>query len=408
MNVKKILLIIIDGLGDRPIVALNNQTPLENARTPNLSLLLERGQCGLMDPIGVGIRSASDVSLLTLLGYDYEKEYTGRGPLEALGVGLSPKEGDLCFRVNFATVDSQMKIIDRRGGRVGDFSVFEKEINNIHLENAKIIFKAGVGHRAALVLRGDGLSSKISENDSHAVGKKALDVKPLDATPEAKNTAGIVNEFVKKAWFLLKKHEENKKRIKQKLLPANYLLLRGVGFPPTIPSFEQKYNLKAVCVAAEGLYRGMARAVGMQTLSVSGATGRSDTDLVAKILTAKKNLAAHDFVLLHIKAADNLSHDGDFIGKRNFFERLDVALKELIGTGAALIVITGDHSSPCELKNHSGDPVPIVFLSEGIRKDSVKKFSERECARGGVGRIKGKDLMNEILNLSGRARLYGS
>lgn len=404
----KIVLVVLDGLGDRPIVALNGLTPLESARTPHLSLLAEKAECGLLDAIGVGVRPTSDVAILNMLGYLPEKYYSGRGPLEALGTGLSLKEGDVCFRVNFATVDSQLKVVDRRAGRISDCSVFEKELNGIEVEGVKFVLKAGLGHRAALVMRGIELSPSVSEIDSHAAGKKVPEAKPLSQEPAAKRAASFLNEYLKKARVVLKKHKHNKERQKQKLPPANYLLVRGAGTPPKLPSFEEKYGLKSACVAAEGLYKGVARAAGMHVIPLNGATGKSDSDLLAKVVAVKKNIPNYDFLLLHVKATDNFGHDGDFVGKRNFIERVDGALKELVGLHHAVVVVTGDHSTPCEMRDHSGDPVPIMFSGDGLRKDNVKKFGERECAKGIVGRISGKDVMPEALNLAGRAPLFGS
>ena len=408
MNRKRILFIVLDGLGDRPISALNGLTPLESARTPNLNMLAENAQCGLLDPLGVGVRPGSDVAVMNLLGYQPSKYYCGRGSLEAMGLHMNLKQGDVCLRVDFATVDSQMKVTDRRAGRIGDVSVFEKELNKIKVGGASAEFKAGVGHRGALVFRGSGLSTKISDTDPQVVGKKPNEVKPTDNTVEAKNTSNIVAEYLKKANAMLKKHPENKKRVKQKLLAANCILVRGAGIPPIWPDFKEKTGLSAACVAAGALEKGIARAAGMDVISVSGATGKSDTDLVAKAVAAKKALTTHEFVFLHIKATDNFGHDGDYAGKRNFIERIDSAFREFVSMHNVLVVVTGDHSTPCEMGAHSGDPLPIMFSGDNSRKDAVKKFGERECTKGIEGRISGVNLLDEMLNLAGWAAIRGS
>ncbi len=399
---------MIDGLGDRPIASLNGFTPLESARTPNLNILAEKAQCGLVDTLGVGLRPGSDVAIMNLLGYSPSKYYGGRGPLEALGLNMHLKEGDVCFRVDFATVDSQMKIIDRRAGRISDASVFEKELTKIKVAGVTVEFKVGVGHRGALVLRAKGLSAKVSDTDPGVEGKKPNDAKPLDDSPQAKATAAALSDFIKKALAILKKHPENKKRIKEKLLPANCILVRGAGNPPAWPDFKERTGLAGACVAAGALEKGICRAMGMDVVTVPGATGKSDTDLIAKAVYAKKALATHEFVFLHIKATDNYGHDGDYSGKRNFIERIDMAFKEFISMHNAVVLVTGDHSTPCELKAHSGDPLPFMIAGDGLRKDAVKKFGERECAKGIEGRINGSSLLDEVLNLSGWARLRGS
>lgn len=404
---KKILFIVLDGLGDRPCDELGGLTPLEAARTPVMNLLAEKGASGLVDVAGIGIRPGSDVGHLSLLGYDPAKYYPGRGPLEALGAGITLNPGDVAFRVNFATVDAKGKILDRRAGRIDSCKVFEPALEKIKLPR-KYVFKTTIEHRGVLVLRGPGLSDKVSPNDNKHSGIKPTDFKPLDSTKEAATTAALLNDFVKQAAKLLDKNPENTKRKKKKLLPANYLLIRGAGEYKPLPSFKDRYNLTAAVVAGGNLYKGIARAVGMDVLEVRGATGMRDTNLLAKVLSAKNALLTHDFVFLHIKGTDEYGEDGDALGKKGFIERIDSALAELANLDKTLVVITGDHSTPCSLKAHSGDNVPILINGPGVRVDHIQKFGERDAGRGSLGRLTGLDVMPELLNLAGRAPMAGS
>ena len=404
---QKILLIILDGLGDRPIDSFTGQTPLEAARTPVLNLLAEKGTLGLIDVEGVGVRPGSDTSYLSLLGYDPREYYFGRGPFEALGAGINMNPGDVAFRVNFATLDKKGKVADRRAGRIEKCNELAKALEKIKSE-VKFSIKATREHRGALVFKGKGISPNITTNDSKNTGVKPLEIKPTDETPEAKNTASIANDFLSQANKLLDKHPENKKRQKNRLQPANYLLLRGAGSYHPLPSIKERYGLTSATIAGDSLYKGIAIATGMDVVEVRGATGAGDTNLLAKTLTAKNTLLTHDFVVLHIKGTDDFGHDGDAMGKKAFIERVDAALTELANIDNTIIALTGDHSTPCALKNHSGDAVPLLINGRGVRVDSIQKFGERDAAKGGMGRIRGLDLMPELLNLAGRAKMYGT
>ena len=206
----------------------------------------------------------------------------------------------------------------------------------------------------------------------------------------------------------MEKSPFNRQRVKLGLPPANTLLARGASTLPSMPSFKDKWGVSSACVAGTPLEKGIAQAAGMQVLKVRGATGRSDTDLMGKFQAAKNALAqGFGFVFVHVKAADSFSHDGDALGKKEFIQRVDAALSLWLDLGQTLVVTTADHSSPCELRSHSGTPVPLLFSGPGVRRDSVRQFGERECAKGGMGRLNGRDLMPEIVNICGKAALAG-
>jgi len=404
----KILLIVMDGLGDRPLRQLEDQTPLEAAEKPNLNKLARKGITGLMNTCGVGVMPGSDVATFAVLGFEPEKVYFGRGPLEALGVNFPLQKNDIAFRVNFGAVDEKGIIIDRRAGRIASVAELCKELDGAVIDKVKFCLKHTVGHRAVLVMQGKGLSPKISASDPKAIGVKPLPAKPLDASKEAKFTAQALNKFLEKVMAVLDKNKLNSKRASEGLLKANCILARGAGRVHAIESFERKFCLKACCIAGGALYKGVARSLGMKVLENKAFTGKSDTDLNLKFETAVNALKDFDFVFLHLKATDSFAEDGDFQGKKDFIERVDRAARSLPELRDTVIAITADHSTPCSLKKHSADPVPLLVFGPDIRTDPVTNFSERSCAHGAIGRIRGTELVPELINLAGKSKIYGA
>ena len=399
----KILFIILDGLGDRPVKELGDLTPLEAAKTPNMDFLVKEGICGMMAPLGLGFTPESGPAHFEIFGYHpYENFYPRRGPLEALGAGFKLEQSDVAFRVNFATV-KQNEVVDRRSGRIKSVKIFEKVLS-FNIGDVEFLLKAGTEHRAALILRGKKISPEVSDSDPREEGRKPKKVKALSRNAEF--TAKILNQYLEKVQEILKNHPENKKRKNKGLLEANYLLLRGGGRYRKTMSFKKKYSLKSCCIAGTGLYKGFGKFLGMDLINVKGATGGKDTNVKAKFTAAERSLKKYDFVWVHIKATDLFGHDGDARGKKEFLEKIDNALKVLMKE-KCLLVITGDHSTPCSLKEHSGDPVPILFSGRVVRKDTNAQFGERVCAKGGLGRIQGWQIMPEILNLIGKQKIIG-
>jgi len=408
----KSLIMIIDGMADRPIPELGGKTPLEVAETPNMDKLAKNGINGIMDPIRPGIRVGSDTAHLSILGYDPYKVYTGRGPFEAAGVGVEVKPGDIAFRCNFATQDENGIIIDRRAGRIREKTdKIAETINSMKIEDfedVKIIFKESTGHRAVLVLRGENLSDKVSDSDPKREGKPPKKVKPLEDSPAAKKTAKLLNRLVEKSYQLLKDHPVNLERLKRSENPANIILPRGAGAVPHVTKFEEKYGLKAACIAETGLIKGIGNITGMDVIEVEGATGGIDTNLENMknaILDAVKG--QYDFILVNIDGADEAGHDGDLKGKIEFIEKVDEILEDLMLEDLYLI-FTADHSTPITIKDHTGDPVPIVINGPGIRVDKIVSFNEREAANGGLCRIKGSDIMNILLDLMNKTEKFGA
>ena len=400
-------------MADRPLRELDDKTPLEAADKPALDEIARLGECGMMDPISPGRPPGSDVANLALLGYDPFVCYRGRGALEALGAGLDVQDGDVAFRGNFATIDRNGVIVDRRAGRV-DGRVFEEYLTNIVLPSypeVEAIARPTVEHRLAIVLKGQGLSWKISDSDPHGGEAPPKKVAPLDGSPEAERTAEITNELLPVLKERLAHCPINQRRVEQGLIPANIILVRGAGAPPQIEPLRKLYGVSGACVAVNAVVRGASRSAGLDLLEVPGGTGGVDTDTVAKACVVEENIRGYDFEYLHVKGTDNASHDGDIELKIRMIEKIDAMARHLLdhlNLDETYIAITADHTTSLRQRDHRGDPVPLAIMGPDVRRDAVTSYGERTCAAGGLGRIRGKDLMPILMNLLGKAPLYGS
>ncbi len=399
-------MLIMDGLGDKTYSKLSNKTPLEAARTPNLNKLAHVGETGLMYTLGPGIIPGSDTAHLALFGYDPAIYYQGRGVYEALGAGIKLKPSDVAFRANFATLSKDGKIIDRRAGR-NDCCLDElaESLDGMKIGDTKIIFKHTVEHRGVLILRGKGLSKDVSDSDPHKVGVKPNQPNPTSKSKSAQKTAKVLSKFLRETEKILKDAKENKKRIRKGLLPANTVLIRGAGQYKPVEPMEKRYNVKGVAVAGGALYKGVARAVGMKVLNVPGATGDKNTNLENKIEYAINSNS--EFVFLHVKATDSFSHDGDYIGKRDFISKVDKIIVSRAMKEFDVIFVSGDHSTFSSLGEHTSDPVPILLSGDQkLFRADLGKFSERYAALG-QHKICGLDVMPMLLSKAGVVGKYG-
>lgn len=405
------ILVIIDGAGDLPHKLLEDKTPLDVADMPNLDFLAARGELGYMYPVKPGFVPESDEAIVSIFGNDLIS--SSRGQLEAKGAGVAVTRGDLVFRVNFATIDSIKKgnIIDRRAGRtltVSEAEILSKAINKIKLP-CKFEIVPTIQHRAVLVFRG-GFSDNISGNDSTYSFGKAEEVtkvercKPFDDDENSQYTANIVNEFLAKVYEVLSKHPVNEDRKKKGLLPANYLLIRGAG----IEKPKLKQYKKWVSANYMPLEIGFAKLSGMENYSFDyPRLNNFDSyenlwDGLRKackhfIKIIKKNKNA-DYIYLHIKETDLSGHDNKPFEKKAMFEYIDRTLFKFLRKFAppnnVKVVVTADHSTPCKLKAHSADPVPVLLYNDSIPK--AKKFCEKDARIGTIGRIIGKDLFSKV------------
>jgi len=402
-------------MADRPIKELNWKTPLEAARKPSLNQIAKMGICGIMDPIAPGIPSGSDTATLALLGYDALKVYSGRGALEAIGSGINVLPSDVAFRCNFATVNEDLVVLDRRAGRIAneDAAKLAESLQKIRLEKPSVefVFKNTVQHRAALVIRGEKLSTAVSDSDPEKVGVKVLEIRPLDENSETKLTVKILNKLMDKFRKLLERHPVNKERSKRELLPANIILCRGAGTAPRIKPLSEVYGVNAACIAATSLIRGVCKVAGMKLIDVKGATGTPQTDFMAKAKAAIQTLKTNDFVVLHVKATDVASHDGDVKQKIELIEKIDRMFGYMLNNidlNSTYLAVTADHTTSSITQNHEGDPVPLAITGPYVRRDDVEEFGERACAKGGLNRIRGMDLMPILMNLIGKTKKFGA
>ena len=365
----KIVLLVADGIGDLP--SENNKTVLERAFIPNLDKLASKSVCGLTDPISRGITPGSGPAHLSLFGYDPIKYQIGRGVLEALGIGMELTSRDLACRGNFATLDKEGIITDRRAGRIATelneklCKLMQDKINQIG--EVKTIIKPGKEHRFVVVFRGDGLEDALSDADPQKVGEKIKFAEPLDS--KAKKSVETVNEFIKQATEVLKEHH-----------PANTVLLRGFAKYPGLPTMKELFKLTPAAIATYPMYKGLAKLVGMDILE----TGESLSD---EFKTLQDNFSKYDFFYLHIKKTDSYGEDGNFEQKVKVIEEVDKYIPKVLALKPDVLVVTGDHSTPALMKGHSWHPNPLMLFSKYMRVDEAEQFNEKECVKGGLGRF---------------------
>jgi len=404
---KKAVLVVVDGIGDR--VVRDGKTVLGLADKPVLDELAREGTTGLMSTLGRGVIPGSDTAHLAILGYDPQLYYRGRGPFEALGVGVDLKEGDVAFRSNFATVDSDLLVIDRRAGRLKDEGAeLAKSLQGMSVEGVEVMFFSTTEHRGTLVLRGEGLSPAVSDTDPHSVEPEpVLESRPTEDTREARKTSRIVNEVVKRSRAILSSHPVSKQREREGKLVPNIILTRGAGVYEEVESLKDRYGFSSCCIAGSALYKGVAQYVGMEILKVKGATGTLDTDIEAKARAAIGALARFDLVFLHVKGADNASHDGNLEGKLFMIQKVN-RLVEILREEDIWLVITGDHSTPISVKRHSSDPVPVLIHGGSVRRDRVQHFDEISVSSGCLGHVTGVELNRVVVDLMGFGHMVGS
>ncbi len=431
-----IIVLIGDGMGGRPLEEPDGRTTLEAARTPNLDRLAGMGMCGIMDPAAPGVRAGSDTAHLAILGYDPFVYYRGRGPFECRGIGMDVRVGDVGFRCNFSTMDSDGIVLDRRAGRIDEGTdKLLDGLSGMAIEGVTCYVEPSVAHRCGLVLRGEGLSHRVTDVDPHVEGAHYHESHPMDDTPEAKKTARVLNAFVERAIEHLAedKHGVNKAREAAGLPVANVLTPRGAGVAPDLPPFDigaddeqarwaemgpnrrahikPDIALSGGMVVETGLVWGIGYFAGMDVIEVEGATGGHDTDVEAMGRAILDARAKHNFILGNVKCPDVGGHDQDAEAKIAGIEKVDVLIGMLLDEldfSNTVLVVTADHATPISVGDHSGDPVPIIFAGKGVAADGVSAYGERACALGSVGRIRALDIVNIATNLLDIQEKFGA
>ena len=376
----KIALIVMDGLGDIANAEQNYLTPLEAAVTPNLDALAKNSAQGRMIPVAPGITPGSGPGHLGLFGYDPLEWQVGRGVIEALGLGMELKGGDVAARANFCTLDDKGIVTDRRAGRI-DTAVCEelcallsKKIKKIG--DTEVLIKAGKGHRFVVVFRGKGLEGPLTDADPHREGRPIPKVEAVDPkSAKAKKAAKLVADFYKAALPII----AGKK-------PANGFLMRGIAHQPEIPTFEERYKLRPACLAVYPMYKGLAQLVGMKKIEGAETIAQQFEQYVA-------NYENFDFFFVHYKYTDMHGEDGNFAAKKKAIEDFDAALPILLKKKPDVLVITGDHSTPCAMKSHSWHPQPVLLTSSCSGSDKLQRFTETGANIGSLGIFEAKYLI---------------
>lgn len=388
-NGSKIVMLVADGLGGLPM-SPGGLTEMETAKTPNLDQLATRGVQGASIPVKPGIAPGSGPGHLGLFGYDPLKYLIGRGALEATGIGFELQEGDVAIRCNFCTIDAQGRITDRRAGRISseESAPLAISLRQVKIPGVEIFVEPVKEHRFVVVFRGPGLAGNVADTDPQKTGVAPLDPVALDAA--SAKTAEVAKEFLRQAKTLLAGHPK-----------ANFHTMRGFASKPSLPSYKEVYGLKAAAIAVYPMYKGLARLVGMDII------GSAQT-LSEQIDVLRDNWEKYDFFFIHFKYTDSTGEDGNFDEKVARIEELDSLMPAIDKLGPAVLIVTGDHSTPSYLKSHSWHPVPTLLVSDCCRPDPHKTFNETTCITGGLGQFEAQYLMALALSNAGRMGKFGA
>ncbi len=388
-NDEKIVLLVADGLGGLPLEP-GGKTELETARTPNLDALAKRGVSGGSIPVKPGITPGSGPGHLGLFGYDPLEYRIGRGALEATGIGFELGPNDVAARGNYCTLDAKGNISDRRAGRINsdESAPLAVRLRQVKIPGVEVFVEPVKEHRFVVVFRGAGLGGDVHDTDPQATGVPPL--APRASKPGSERTAEVAAQFVAQGQKILAGEKK-----------ANGLTLRGFSARPQLPTYEEVYGLKAAAIAVYPMYKGLARLVGMEIV------GKAQT-LGEQIDVLKQNWSKYDFFFIHYKYTDSTGEDGNFDAKVRKIEELDAALPRVTKLNPAVLIVTGDHSTPSLLKSHSWHPVPTVLAAHACRTDACQAFSESESLRGGLGQFEAKYLMMLALANAGRLGKFGA
>ena len=413
--------VLLDGVGDLPHPDLDGKTPLEAANTPTLDKIARNGAIGEVISVGKGIAPESDIAVFNMLGYKFKHaDYVGRGVIEAIGVGIDFRDGDLALRGNYSTLNDENVIIDRRAGRhieKEDADGIAKEIvENIKMSSPDIsvVVAPTIGHRVTVRIRkkSQKLSSRITNTDpayiniggmgvAKAVGDflKIEKCLPLEDTEDSKFTANIVNEFSEKSIEIMKNSQINKRRQNENKKQLSCILLRDAGnkYPDVIP-INEKYGMNFSCIVDMPVELGISEVLKMKAFEAGGLT-----DYEEKAKVAAKAMETQNLIYVHLKGPDEFGHDGDAIGKMKNIEEIDQrffkTLVENIDSSKVAIIISADHSTPCINKGHSDDPVPVLVSGDFIKKDGTTRMTEEQAKKGSIGLLQGADVVEKALEL---------
>jgi len=411
---------LLDGVGDLPHPDLAGKTPLEAATTKNMDMLAKNGIMGQVISVGKGIAPESDIAVFNMLGYKFQhSDYAGRGVIEAIGIGIDFKDGDLALRGNFATLDDEGKIIDRRAGRRIEREDAEKISKEIEKEikfsnpNTTVAVAPTVGHRVTVRLRDDKpLSSEISNTDpayarvdGMGIAKAVSDFMkiekciPLEQSEDAANAANLVNEFTKQSLEIMKKSDVNKQRSQKNKKLLNSILLRDAGNKyPNVKPINDLHSMNFSCIVDMPVEIGISNILKMKAFNAGGLT-----DYEEKARVAAQAMETENAIYVHLKGPDEFGHDGDAIGKMKNIEEIDErffgTLLDHVDVSKIAIMISADHSTPSIHKGHSDDPVPLLISGNMITNDDTQRFTETEAKKGAIGLIDGVQVVKIGIDL---------
>jgi 2,3-bisphosphoglycerate-independent phosphoglycerate mutase len=417
--VKRLLYVCLDGLGDDPVPELDDRTPLEAADTPFLDRLARDGRAGTVVTVGEGIAPESDIAVFAILGYDPRAEHPGRGVVEAVGVGMDFEDGDLAYRVNFATAEWP-RIVDRRVGRdltSEEATALADEVNEeLRLPGATFHLEATVEHRGALVIHAEdgALSANVTNTDPAYRKEGHLGVAletfepevarcdPLDGSQAARHAADLTNTFVQDSARILDASEVNDRRRREGKLPGNLILTRDGGdHRPRLEPIRERFGPSWGCFVEMPVERGIALLLGMAP--VDAPRLRAEADYAAWATLAAEALDGYDALYIHIKGPDVPAHDGRAEDKRDVISLIDRAffgeVLPRIDPSRTIVAVTADHSTSCVRKAHTAEPVPLVVAGGGVQPDGTTEFGERACAEGSLGRLRGVEIVPRLTAL---------
>ena len=401
-------------MADLPVERLGGKTLLQYANKPMMDQLAQEGRCGRLITVPEGFPPGSEVANTAILGYDLNKVYEGRGPLEAASIGYEMADDDLAIRCNIITLENG-KIITHNGGNLetDDADVLIKYLNetlakpiNEREGCERVKFITGIQYRHLLVIKGGNKHIECAPPHDHPNEEwRPLLVKP--EIPEAQTTADLLNELILKSQELLAKHPFNIERAKRGERQANSIWPWSGGYRPSMETLQQQYpEIKTgTVISAVDLIRGIGHYAGLKIVEVEGATGLANTNYEGKAQAAIEALEHDDFVFVHVEASDEAGHDGDLELKLKTIEYLDERLikpiynKVMQMDEPVAIAVLPDHLTPVEMRIHVGQPVPFLFWYRGITPDEVQQYDEVSCTSGAYGFLKLQEFMQKFMEL---------
>ena len=399
----KYVVVVGDGMADYPVPELGNKTPLQAAYKPNIDAITAKGRSGLLKTVPDDLKPGSDVAILSVLGFSPKQYYTGRGAFEAAARGIKLKDSDVAFRCNLIT-EKDGVLVDYSAGHITskDSTRLIAAVKEACEKTGEIEFYSGLDYRHFLIMRNSPLSLQIECTPPHdAIGTEIKAILPKAKTPKAEETANMLKEAILKSKEILESHPINVARRKSGVNPGNMIWPWGGGEKPKMPSFKEKYGLKAAAISAVDLVKGIAIYTGMKVIEVPGATGREDTNYEGKADAALKALEDNDLVFVHVEAPDEAGHVKDYKLKVKTIEDLDEKVVGRIVEGLEepyAIAVLPDHPTPIEIGTHTRDPVPFAVQSPLIEADGVQKFDEFSARNGGFGLVEHEGVISLLIS----------